>query len=94
MPGLPISEPVFESPVGVPRVPVGIVMVTVVEVGVDLNRACSAAWDISATGQNNCPLPYSDSLLSLSVEHTEIKDNRQVKAEANFIIPNECIYLW
>jgi len=44
-----MSEPVFESPVGVPRVPVGVVMVTVVEVGVDLNRACSAAWEISAT---------------------------------------------
>lgn len=66
MPGLP--EPVFESPVGVPRVPVGVVMVTVVEVGVDLNRACSAALDISATGQNNCPLLYPAPLLSLSVE--------------------------
>lgn len=56
----------FESPVGVPRVPVGVVMVTVGEVGVDLNRACSAAWDISATGQNNCPLLHPDPLLSLS----------------------------
>jgi len=88
-----MSEPVFESPVGVPRVPVGVVMVTVVEVGVDLNRACSAAWDISATRQDNCPWPYADPLLSPSVEHTEIKDNRQAKAKANFIIPNECIYL-
>jgi len=51
-------------------------MVTVVEVGVDLNRACSAALDMSATGQNNCPLLYPNPLLSLSVEHTEIKDNK------------------
>lgn len=48
-------------------------MVTVVEVGVGVNGASSAALDISATGQNRCPLPYSDPLLS--VEHTEIKDN-------------------